>query len=175
MRLGSGGWDGPSVHLCWGKWEEAFRSSVWGRVGTWFSLRRGGRPGWNGYANQGGFCRPRLAVVRGLQWDWAVGLSCSGGSHEKLEGKTASEMQEFPEQSARWGSVEWGPCLEKLPSLRSTGSGDSMRLSSVLSLDGAPCLEKCFGQFTGRMWKQNVKCQHLPPKFLLFTSGESHG
>ena len=30
-----------------------------------------------------------------------MGLSCSGGSHEKLEGKTDSEMQEVPEQSAR--------------------------------------------------------------------------
>lgn len=37
-----------------------------------------------------------------------------------------------------------------------------MHLFSVLSLDGAPCLEKWFGQFTGRMWKQNIKWQHLP-------------
>lgn len=38
-----------------------------------------------------------------------------------------------------------------------------MLLSSVLSLDGVPYLEKWFGQFTGRMWKQDVKWQHLPP------------
>lgn len=43
-----------------------------------------------------------------------------------------------------------------------------MHLSSVLSLDGVPCLEKWFGQFTGRMWKQNIKWQHLPPPILAF-------
>lgn len=89
-------------------------------------------------------------------------LSCSGGSHE-AEGKTASEMQRFP--SSQPGEGVWieGPYLEELPSLRSPGSGDSMHLSSVLSLDGVPCLEKWFGQFTDRMWKQNIKWQHLPP------------
>ena len=35
-----------------------------------------------------------------------MGLSCLGGSHERLEGKTASEMREVPEQSARRGSAE---------------------------------------------------------------------
>lgn len=153
VRLGSGGWGGPSLHLCWGKWEEAFRSGVWGCVGTWISLRRGGRPGWNRYADQVGFCGPRLVVVRGLRWDWAVVLSCLGGSHEKLEGKTASEMREVPEQSARRGSAEWRPSLEELPSLKFPGSGDNMLLSSE------PRWCPLFGEVVWPVHWQNVETE----------------
>lgn len=57
--------------------------------------------------------------------------------------------------------------------LSTPGSGDSVNLSSVVSPARAPYLEQWLGQFTSRLWKENVKMWHSPQKPFLLTAGEA--